>query len=220
MMVMLNAATGHFWHRKGVEFVKLKSKLVFRRSDGKELERGVSVSGSLLNNTFCTAAGHSDILVVSGEDKLWRQEVLNPSRLALFSPSALHLSFTSRSLEFVLVIQTMTRNTAPSDSFSLLPSPFISFPLCVRIVISSSLNPQTTIRSVHPPKNTSRTCTTASNFATAIMASPKPRLVDTLPSVRTRPMKVIVLGLNRTGTMCMFFLPNLSPYLILDIADY
>ena len=37
---------------------------------------------------------------------------------------------------------------------------------------------------------------------TTTMAPSKPRLVDTLPSVRTRPMKVIVLGLNRTGTMC------------------
>lgn len=36
------------------------------------------------------------------------------------------------------------------------------------------------------------------------MAQPKPRLVDTLPSVRTMPMKVIVLGLNRTGTMSMY----------------
>lgn len=34
------------------------------------------------------------------------------------------------------------------------------------------------------------------------MAQRKHRLVDTLPAVRTMPMKVIVLGLNRTGTMC------------------
>ncbi|KAM0804161.1 P-loop containing nucleoside triphosphate hydrolase protein [Usnea florida] len=33
---------------------------------------------------------------------------------------------------------------------------------------------------------------------------PQPRLVDTLPSTRTLPMKVIVLGLNRTGTMSMY----------------
>ena len=31
---------------------------------------------------------------------------------------------------------------------------------------------------------------------------PRPRLIDTLPSHRTIPMKVIVLGLNCTGTMC------------------
>ena len=35
-------------------------------------------------------------------------------------------------------------------------------------------------------------------------AQPQPRLVDTLPSIRTTPMKVIVLGLNRTGTMCPY----------------
>ncbi|CAD6589867.1 MAG: hypothetical protein ASARMPRED_004297 [Alectoria sarmentosa] len=32
----------------------------------------------------------------------------------------------------------------------------------------------------------------------------QPRLIDTLPSHRTLPMKVIVLGLNRTGTMSLF----------------
>ena len=45
----------------------------------------------------------SDILVVAGGDKLWRQEVLNPSLLALFSPS---LSSRYRSLP------------VPLDSFS------------------------------------------------------------------------------------------------------
>ena len=39
----------------------------------------------------------------------------------------------------------------------------------------------------------------------------KSRLVDTLPSVRTMPMKVIVLGLNRTGTMCTYPLPQRHP---------
>ena len=113
--------------------------------------------------------------------------------------------------------QTNSDQKYRSELF-FLPSAFTRFPLCVRIVDSPSLSHQTTTKSIYLSGNTSRACTAVSNSANAIMASPKPRLVDMLPSVRTRPMKVIVLGLNRTGTMCTFFSSDLSPCLNLDTA--
>ena len=166
--------------------------------------------------TYNCGAGHFAILMLSGEDKPWRQEVLKPLRLTPFSPSALHFSFTSRSLKLLPVRQTVTRGTASTCSFLLSRSKVIGL-ACISL-FHHHLTPKTLLDSSTHRKDTARISTTVFKSTNAIMASSKPRLVDTLPSVRTRPMKVIVLGLNRTGTMCMFFFPNLSPSPNLNIT--
>ena len=142
--------------------------------------------------------------MVSGGDKLWRQEVLNPSRLLPFSPSPLSLivHFPYR------WTRSRQTNSDPKYSSNLFFFPFFfskGFLLACVSPFHHHLTPNQ--HSICPFENTTRTSTAVFKSANAIMASSKPRLVDTLPSVRTRPMKVIVLGLNRTGTMCMFFFP-------------
>ena len=82
---------------------------------------------------------------------------------------------------------------------NIVPVSFVFYSyLCIQhFFITSPLNRPTICSKTQPRSVTVLSLTSAS------MAPTKARLVDTLPSIRDRPMKIIVLGLNRTGTMCM-----------------